>query len=63
MQKKISAKLLEHNIEIINAGTPKAYSFTESNLIKNKLLEYDPDLLSNAEQEQLRQYLKESGDE
>ena len=25
--------------------------------------EYDPDLLSNAEQEQLRQYLKESGDE
>ena len=45
LQKKISAKLPEHNIEIINAGTPKAYSFTESNLIKNKLLEYDPDLL------------------
>jgi|TARA_B100001971_G_scaffold128164_1_gene118107 lysophospholipase L1-like esterase len=45
LQKKISAKLPEHNIEIINAGIPKAYSFTESNLIKNKLLEYNPDLL------------------
>ena len=32
-------------INPINAGIPKAYSFTESNLIKNKLLEYNPDLL------------------
>jgi len=45
LQQKISTELPEHNIEIINAGTPKAYSFTESNLIKNKLLEYNPDLL------------------
>ena len=35
----------ELNVEVINAGIPKAFSYTESNYIKNKLLEYDPDLL------------------
>ena len=45
LQEKISAQFPKYNIEIINAGIPKAYSFTESNLIKNKLLEYNPDLL------------------
>ena len=45
LEKKISAQFPKYNIEIINAGIPKAYSFTESNLIKNKLLEYNPDLL------------------
>ena len=45
LEKKMSAQFPEQNIEIINAGIPKAYSFTESNLIKNKLLEYNPDLL------------------
>ena len=45
LQEKISTQFPKYNIEIINAGIPKAYSFTESNLIKNKLLEYNPDLL------------------
>lgn len=33
------------NVEIINAGVLGAYSFTESALIKNKLLSYSPNLL------------------
>lgn len=45
LQKKISDQLSEYNIEVINAGMPKAYSLTETNLIKNKLLSYNPDLL------------------
>ena len=32
-------------IEVINAGIPKAYSFTEINLIHNKLLNYQPNLI------------------
>ena len=41
------------------------YNPTYVKFLINKISqgEYDPDLLSNAEQEQLRQYLKESGDE
>lgn len=34
----------ELNIEVINAGIPKAYSYTETNYIKNKLVKYNPDL-------------------
>ena len=33
------------NIEVINAGIPKAFSFTEIELIQNKILAYQPDLL------------------
>ena len=31
-------------IEVINAGTPKAYSFSNAELIKNNLINYEPDL-------------------
>ena len=34
-----------HNIEVINAGIQGATSFTELELIKNKLIEYEPDLI------------------
>ena len=34
----------ELNIEVINAGVPKAYSFTNANLIKKNLINYEPDL-------------------
>lgn len=36
---------LPKNVEIINAGIGGAFSFTEINLIKNKLINYSPDLL------------------
>lgn len=45
LQQKLSAKFPYHNIEVVNAGIPGAYSFPEANLIKNKILAYDPDLL------------------
>jgi lysophospholipase L1-like esterase len=32
------------NVQVINAGIPKAYSYTETNYIKNILLQYEPDL-------------------
>ena len=41
----VSNDFEKYNVEVINAGIPKAYSFTEKNLIKDKLLNYDPDLL------------------
>lgn len=34
----------ELNIEVINAGMPNAFSYTETNYIKNKLVKYNPDL-------------------
>jgi len=34
----------ELNIEVINAGTPKSYSFSNGNFIKNNLINYEPDL-------------------
>ena len=45
LQKKISDKFPHHNIEVINAGIPGDYSYTETNLIKNKILSYNPNLL------------------
>ena len=45
LQKKIFDKFPNKNIEVINAGIPSAYSYTETNLIKNKILSYDPNLL------------------
>ena len=45
LQQKISSDFQEYNIEVINAGIPKAYSFTEKNMIKEKLLNFNPDLL------------------
>ena len=35
----------ELNVEVINAGIPKAFSHTEFNYIQNKILDYEPDLL------------------
>tara|TARA_B100000029_G_scaffold514725_1_gene618743 strand:+ start:3461 stop:4588 length:1128 start_codon:yes stop_codon:yes gene_type:complete len=32
------------NIEVVNAGTPKAYSFSNAERIKNNLINYEPDL-------------------
>jgi hypothetical protein len=32
-------------IQVINAGIPAAFSFTEIHLIKNKLIDYEPDLI------------------
>ena len=37
LQVKINEKFPNHKIEVINAGTPQAYSFTESRLIKEKI--------------------------
>ena len=45
LQQLVSKDFGKYNIEVINAGIPKAYSFTEKNLIKDKLLSYNPDLL------------------
>jgi uncharacterized protein YjbI with pentapeptide repeats/lysophospholipase L1-like esterase len=44
LQKKINLLKLEKNVEIINAGYGGAWSKTETDLIKNKLLQYDPDI-------------------
>ena len=44
LQKKFHDANLNFKVEVINAGIPKAYSFTEIHYIKNILLEYDPDL-------------------
>ena len=35
----------ELDVEVINAGIPKAFSHTEFNYIQNKILDYEPDLL------------------
>jgi len=44
LQKKFDDANLNFKVEVINAGIPKAYSFTETYYIENILLEYDPDL-------------------
>ena len=44
LQKKINSLNLEKNIEIINAGYGGAWSKTETNLIKDKLIQYEPDI-------------------
>lgn len=35
----------EINVEVINAGIPKAFSYSEINFVKRTILEYEPDLL------------------
>lgn len=45
LQEKITQVFPNQNIEVINAGIPQAYSYTESILIKEKILSYSPDLL------------------
>jgi len=45
LQQLYDKKYPDKNIEIINAGIPKAYSLTESELIKNSLIDYNPDLI------------------
>ncbi|MBN18929.1 MAG: hypothetical protein CL758_05595 [Chloroflexi bacterium] len=45
LQQLFNEKFPERNIEVINAGIPKAYSFTESELIKNSLINYNPDMI------------------
>ena len=45
LQQLYNEKFPDRNIEVINAGIPKAYSFTESELIKNSLVNYNPDLI------------------
>lgn len=45
LQEKLVERFPDSNIEVINAGIPNAYSFTESVLIKNKLLSFAPNML------------------
>jgi len=45
LQEKINEKFTDKNIEVINAGIPQAYSFTEINLIKEKISTHNPDML------------------
>ena len=45
LQEKFTQVFPNQNIEVINAGIPQAYSFTESTWIKEKILSYSPDLL------------------
>ena len=45
LEEKISKEFEDKNIEVINAGIPQAYSFTEKKLIQEKLLDYKPNLL------------------
>lgn len=44
LQKLFDSSNLGIKIEVINAGIPKAYSYTETNYIRNNLLDYEPDL-------------------
>ena len=45
LEQKLRNENTEFNVEVINAGIGGAWSKTESNLIKNKIIDYDPDLL------------------
>ena len=44
LQQKFDEIDLDFNVQVINAGIPKAFSEVEVKLIKNRLLQYDPDL-------------------
>ena len=44
LQKNFDQKS-NYNVEIINAGIPNAWSFTELNLIKEKILQFNPDII------------------
>lgn len=45
LQEQLNKKFPNRNIEVINAGIPQAYSFTEINLVKEKIMEYNPNML------------------
>lgn len=45
LQKEFENKEMGKNVEVINAGIINAFSFTETQYVKNRLLNYDPDLL------------------
>ena len=45
LEKKLQNISEGKNVEVINAGIPQAYSFTESILIKEKILSHNPDML------------------
>jgi len=45
LQQKYDEQNLPFNVEIINAGIPAATSYTEHWLVKNKLIQFEPDLL------------------
>ena len=45
LQQKFNNENSEVNIEIINAGISGAFSFTEIQLLKNKIFGYEPDLI------------------
>ena len=45
LQQIINKNFGNDEIEVINAGIPKAYSYTENYLIKNKILDFEPDML------------------
>ncbi len=45
IQEKLTQTFPTHNIEVINAGIPGAYSFTEKNLINERLLAHEPNLV------------------
>lgn len=45
LQQFFDKQFPDEDIEIINAGIPKAYSSTEAEFIKNSLVNYNPDLI------------------
>jgi len=45
LEQEIRNNFKEFNVEVINAGIPQAYSFTEKQLVQETLLNYEPDLL------------------
>jgi len=45
LQTLLNQKNLKYNIEVINAGISAYFSLTETNLIKNKLIDFKPDLI------------------
>ena len=45
LQKLFANQNLDFDIEVINAGLPSAWSETEVRMVKEKIINYDPDLL------------------
>ena len=44
LQQKFDEQNFDSNVEVINVGWPKQWSETETNLIKDRLIKYEPDL-------------------
>jgi len=45
LQEEFDDKNLEFNVEVINAGVPGSFSLAEINLVKKKIIHFDPDLI------------------